>query len=423
MVSLSPAELGAKADQIRQSVDIAVRDLLVSDADPFALAIYFWTAQCHDLSLVNGNRLAAWGAGWAHRVLVERDIGRRADEAIASAALAAAAAAKRSSSIDTANIMAGLRDLLSAELSARDIPFNNPAYAAALLVAAQIVDVEEPRIGKAAMAVASSFAETISHGRAFGIGFAVRLLQETDDAADRFVSLDDPVRQALTNPQMGYEDQIYLVQALTQMDRSATLPESTVEFAEHVLASSPIWSYVMVGFENVEPAGDGRTEVPVSHLSRAGLLDVTLQLLADAAKREEARQDARYRGRVANGVFASLGVTSVLMVPWLVLGWGMVPSIDGARRYWLRNDYNAMTPEAALLFLVGFLMAMFLAMLTVVVIWTLWSLLIRSAVESDRRLFEVLGRRVWTMSKIWLTAAMLLVGIANGPLVHALGDL
>lgn len=424
MVSLSPTELGARADQIRQSVDLAVRDLLNTETDPFALATYLWTSRCNDLSLVNGSRLAAWGVGWAHKVFVDRDIGNRADETIASAALAAAAleGTKRSAFIDNADVMEGFQDLLSSELSTRAIPFNNPVYAAALLLAAEVVAVDEPRINEAAMVVADSFVVTASHGRTFGIGLVVRLLQEVD-VLDRLGSLEGALRQALSDPQTGYEDQLYLVQALLLIHRSDELPAPILELAEHVIANSPIWSHIMVGVEDVEAAGDGRTTMPVSHLYRAALLDVTLRLVNIAANREEAQRNERYRGRVANGIFASLGVALVIMIPWMFLGRVMLPSTDKARRYWLRNEYNAMSPEAALLFFLGFLASMFLAMFTVVVIWTLWSLLIRSAIESDRRLLEVLGRRVRGVVKVWIAAATLLVGIANGPFLNALGDL
>jgi hypothetical protein len=422
MVSLNSDELRTKAGRLQKSVDLAVRDLLESEDHPLALALYLWVTRCHNLALVNQTQLAAWGRSWAHRVLVERDFGARADEAITAAALATAALSLNAVRPYAPGPVQGLRELLENELATRPIPFKNSSYAAVLIYAARVLGVEAPGLETTARTLASVLGQRGHHHLTFGLGFAVQSLQEFG-AIRQLRAVAETLTESEEDLLPSFEDELYRAQALLLLQGEEGLPSGSYDRAAQAVNRSPVWSYLMVATEDVDAGGDGRTPVPISHFYRATLLDVVLRLLRAAKAREEDLLDRRYRGRATIGVFASLGVVTTLAAPWLVLGWLLLPLLGEGRQYWLNNNYAAMSPGTALAFLAGILLAILLALATPVVVCTLWSLLIRSAVESDRRLFEVMRSRLRKTTVAWVTLVLAVIGVANGPLLRALGDL
>src|SRR5205807_9412248 len=137
MVLMSVAVQRERADRLLQSVDFAVKQLLNTESDPLALAMYLWVFRNHGISLVNSDSLANWGASWAYRTFVERDISRKRDEQITSAALAVAALKRTGAFADTENeIDLGMKQVLATELSHQLIPFKHPVYGAIFLFAA-----------------------------------------------------------------------------------------------------------------------------------------------------------------------------------------------------------------------------------------------------------------------------------------------
>lgn len=420
MVSLAPASRNSAATprDVTDSVDSAVQRLLIDESDPLALAVYLWTLQDHDIQLVNGDGLANWGLLQVRRVLIDGQIGRRKDEDVAVAALAAVALKRTGILADVVGDVAeGLRRLLAAEMDHHLIPFRRPSYAIILLLAARAFDVDEPYPSTAQVAVADAFIGAIPGGRLFGLGFVVALLRG-GDYGEVLASLDARAQDGLMSPATEYEDQLYLAQALLLLRHGSAGEDDAVRLAERVLIQSPIWSYIMTGVEEVYPAGDGTIAVPVSHLYRAALLDVALRVEEHAAARTQAQQDARYRGRGLVGMAAFGFVAVVLAAVWAVLGHSMIPIAGATRRYWLLNDYHALSVPAALLSLSGAVFITFLAPFTLVTLWTAWTLLARARIESDRRILEVMSRRTWTLLKWWAIAVALaiLLNLATGQL-------
>ena len=94
MVFVSSLGQTQHIERLIQSIDFAIRDLLKTEDDPLALAMYLWTLREHKLSLINGDDLARWGTVWVYQVFVEGRDTRRKDEQATSAALANAALAQ-----------------------------------------------------------------------------------------------------------------------------------------------------------------------------------------------------------------------------------------------------------------------------------------------------------------------------------------
>ncbi len=350
MVSLTTHSLPEKRDQVLRSVDLSIRDLLPQgERDPIALAMYLWVVRSHDLSLINKDGLVNWGVAWVRRVFIEKKVGRRSDEHIVSAALAAAALAGTGalSSMD-ADICMAIRQLLSAEIDQRPLPFGRPSYASIFLLAAAVLGIGESGT-RTAKALGSAFRDSTAGGRVFGIGFAVQVLRKNHELEN----LDDLMRtvnSAVQDPRTGYEDELYLLQALW-LNHDASSPNAKeVELTHHLLDRSPVWSYLFVGTEDVEAAGDGSVGVHLSHLCRAALVDVILRFGTYVDARADSMLDARYRGRRVVG-FSAFGFVSLLLIgTWFIFGWLMMPWTDAAWRYWVQNDYGAMSQPSAFIF-------------------------------------------------------------------------
>jgi hypothetical protein len=428
LVSVNPAVVEDRASTVLKSTDLAIRDLLLQEDDPFALAVYLWTMRRHDLTFVNGDGLTSWGATWVHRILIEQKVGRRRDEEIVSAALAAAALigtdALRG---ELSEIRAAMRAVVTAELARSPVPFRRLSYAAALLLAATTIGIDEPAMREAAGSIDSACAEAVPGGRLFGLPFAIGILQD-QQLTSELEALQRGIVDALANPRTDYEDQIYLLQALWQLHQPHRATDGLIRQTSDLLNRSPGWLYLMAGLEEVAPAGDLAVPVPVSHLFRAALLDVTLQFRAASRASVERGIDTRYRGRRFVGLGAFGFGLIFLATPWFLLLRWVLPIAGSAKDYWLSSQYEALPAGTALGFLAAVLFGSFLAPLTASAVWALWSSLVVSAVESDRRIAELLIRRSGLILKWWLVFVVLAVfiglgtGILAPELQHALSS-
>lgn len=408
MSLLQVSDLDEKRRLVAQSADLAIRDLLTDGSNPLALAVYLWTVLQTDLSLVNRDRLVNWGEAWARQIFVDGSIGRRGDEQIVSAALAAAALWGTNALSDVqSEIRESVRLKLSAELDRQAIPYAHPSYGAAFLLAAQVLDVDEPRIVVAAKTVASAFEGAIPGGRVFGIGFIVLLLKKIQ-CLETIKALESCLTDAVTDPRISYDDQLCILQSILLISKSVHLADKMVS-VHSALTGSPMWSYLMVGMEDIPAAGDGHAVVTVSHLCRAVLLDATIRLHSLVAQRAELMLNERYSGNKVVGLFAFGFVALLLSGAWFALGSAMIPWWDAARRYWFLNNYDIMAPWAALLFIAGVVFASLLLPVTLVVLWNSWALLVRAHVQSDRRTAEVLGHCVWKVFKPWVVGVAITV--------------
>jgi hypothetical protein len=414
-------------ERLIQSIDFAIRDLLKTENDPLALALYLWTLRQHKLSLINGDDLVRWGTAWIYQAFIEGNVTRRKDEQVTSAALASAALAKVHdlSSIED-QVREKVQQSVSSELSRCAIPYDRPSYGAILLFAATILDVQEPRIGESAKAVISAFREAFPGGRLFGLGFAIQLLQQTRNRELLFI-IEQSAYSALEDPRTNYEDQLYLLQALWLLSGETAPSKQLIELTGQILHNSPVWPYLMVGTEEILSAGDGQAIVGVSHLYRSILLDVILKYQQYVDVQAKVSLEAKHRGRsIVRYCAFGFGMVSEGVV-WLLLAWAIVPSYSAARRYWLLHEYTAMTSQSALLYLTYVLLAIFILFYSPVFTWTWWSLLIRSKADSDRQIAEILGRSTLKVFLVWLTLIVVAViiglftGVIEPAFQHAVG--
>ncbi len=427
MVFMSTPARRDGIDSLFQSVDLAVKHLLNTESDPLALAMYLWVFRTHNISLNNSDRLASWGISWTHRTFISESVGRKRDEQIASAALSLVALAKTRvlSNVEN-NLRSGVKRALAVELDRRSIPLRHPVYGAMLLLAACQLKVDEPRTASAAEAITASFTKGIPGGRAFGAGIIVQLLQEIQKE-DLLATFTQHIQKTIDDPRVTYEDRLYLLQALWLSHNDVSEPDEIVELTERFLKASTTWSSLMDGMEEIPSAGDGQIPVTVSHLYRAVLLDINLRFQIGETSRTQALLDARYGGRRLINL-AAFGFSVLFLAGiWFLLGKAVLFSLDVGRRYWLLDDYHAMSSSSALFFLGEVLFATLLLPVTLVILWTLWLLLLQTKATNDREIVEVLGHRVRVAFLTWLTLIALAVFIslftgAIGPaFTHAIG--
>lgn len=402
MVSVSLSPHVERADRLHQSVDIAIRDLLGEDIDPLAKAAYLWTMRRHDKPLVNSDALVRWGFSWVRQIFVDGETSRRRDEEVASAALAAAALADtKAFSPIRGEVRAGIKSALDEELKRNGIPFRRLSYGAALLFGAHVLNVETASLRDSVVRTGESFKDAVPGGRLFGLPFVVRMLRDLkEERLER--ELEQAIRDTLADPKTNYEDQPFLVQALWE-SLDGVPDESTMATTEGVLAKSPAWGYLMNGMEDVPPAGDGQAVNFLSHLFRASLLDVLMSYQSAVSEYKAAQLDARYRVRAGVSWSAFSFYVLILALAWAGLLVPVVKHAVGAYRYWLLSDYAAMPKVSAVLYLLlGVNLFLYLSILTVMILPTLYQVFIRAQIGSDERIKNVLGARLWAATKIWL---------------------
>jgi hypothetical protein len=404
MVPLDDEVDATVLDGLVQSTDRAITRLLTEGDDPLALASYLWVVRTRGIVPINGARLVAWGVAWCRTIFADGRIGRRRDEDVASAALAAMALNGTDALVELHDsIRTGLERVVGRELDRRTIPFGWPAYSAIVLLAAHAFGVDDERFPAAAHETAAAYQRSIMGGHALGVTFVIALLEQFG-AAEQRVTLLEWVRQAVDAPRTGYEDHAYLLQALWTAQGSGH--DLLRVLSVRTLMASPALAYVGTGTEDVPPAGDGSVVVTVSHLYRAALLDVLARAREGAAGRAEAQLDARYRGHWVITTAAFFGMGTLILLVGTVLLWPLVSLAGAAHEYFVEANYRAMPPWQGWLYIGDSLLIFLLVLCVVGAVPPVWSLLIRSHVESDRRLREVVIPRLRTAIVLWLTLVL-----------------
>lgn len=410
MVPVGVAPIRARRrEAIIQSADFAVRDLLEAGDDPFALAWYLWVARRHGICLIDGDRLAAWGVAHARRVLIERNVGRRRDEEYASAALVVAALAPAGRALAPAEREAmarTLRDEITLMRARNAVPYGNAAYGGGLLLGASVLGLDADLLRSGGAAVASAYESAASGGSMLGVDLAIRVLTAVQES-ERARVLAEHLRTTLRRSGTSYEDELFVANALLATAECQTADASLIDEIDPVCERSPVWPYIMVGIEEVPAATPDEPAIVVSHLCRTALLDVTLRLHATEAARCQMAFDARYSGRALVGV----GAFGFWMLPLLLLCAGLARYAavrwDAAFRYWLLGDYTAMSRIEGAAAYASVLVAPLLVGVTAVAAVTLWALMVRRRIESDRRIVEILAGRVWRVVAGWLVLALI----------------
>jgi hypothetical protein len=400
VVSLKYVSPYSEPERLLQSVDTAIRRKLLED-DPLSLAAYLWVAETHKPPLTNRDRLVAWGYSWIREVFVEQNISRRRDEEIASASLAIIALIQQSQfQTDCEQVRLGFAGLLNEELSSAPIPFRQASYAAFFLLAAQLLGIEHPRLREAAKATSAAFRKSLPGGRLFGVSFCSRLLREVGET-QTLDELGKSLQQVIRDPQLGYEDRIYGIQAVHQIYGDAELDEETIHMIDEVVSTSPIYMYLMVGMEDIPPVSDDHTAVKVSHLYRAALFDVAIQNRDRAQKQEEQQKMALYRGRKWIGWSVVLFYALLFLSALAALFYKFRPHMGNSVRFWMRGDETAMPFSFALIVAGEIVLFAYLLHIGIVTISTLHSALVRLNVHSDQWVREQLLPRLWSITKRW----------------------
>ncbi len=412
-------------DDVIRSVDSMVGHLLTHGNDTLALALYFWVARSYGLVLVNGDDLAAWARAYVKGVFVDRRIGRQRDTEIASAALAAIALQDTDALAGLEGaVCEGISTMTRDEISRHSVPFNSAAYGSILLLAARTFQVTALDLSGCGDAIADLYDHAVLGGRAFGMGFAVDFLHKINENG-RVEDVTRRARAALNDPRIGYEDQLYLLQALW-VAQPVTGDIDLVDLSERVLERSPGLLYIGHGNEDISPTSRDDMAMPISHLYRAMLLYNLLRVEQVALIRSAELFNERYRGNRAIITAAFAAYLFPIILVWCVVVTPLVAARDAADRFWLQQQFGAMSVVGALLYSLDLAFLTLLVPCTWTVVGDLWSVLVRAHVESDRRLKDVVATHLshtimqW---KGWFALAFLvnvLSGFAPSGLAHIL---
>lgn len=413
MVSLKPYLNLERSDRIIQSVDIAIGRLLTTLDDPIALASYLLTICEHKHALLNKNGLVQWGIAWVRQVLIEGKIGQRRDEEIASACLAALALDKSSNLPSVKNALkTDLPALLKIEAGKNKIPLRRWIYAVMVLLAAQPYISEDKEFNEIVDRTARDCINAVKGGRLFGLSLIVRLLKLTHKT-ELLRELDSRIRLYLNDPGVSYEDQLYLAQALWEMqeDKSST----ALEYTSNILTTSPVWQYLMNGLENLPPMEEEQGIAPLSHLTRAALLDLVLHYQRLAMVHFNAQIDERYRGRAGVNIPAFGFFVLIFLIPFYFLLPPLIQNARPAARYWLVNETSVMPDQFALYYLGAATITFYLLILFLGMMPTLYSVFLKSQIGSGERVRGILLKKFIPITKwYWVTVMIFGVILAVG---------
>lgn len=424
--SSSLVEAGERLRVVQRSADFAVVELAGNRSDPLALAYLLWVVRRWDLTLANGDTLANWGEGWIRELLSERRVGRRADEEIASAALAAVAVyGDRDPLAMPDDLRRRLDSFLESEL-AKDVPLGQPSYAAILLLAAMVFGSQIQGVDAALERVRQAFLGWIPNGRLFGLSILACALFRANRAT-AVSELREISLQALRNPQAGYENEVYLAEVLCVLETTSADVDSWYAGVTQIVAKSPAWNHLLVGQEDLPQIGDPRSVVRVSHLFRAALLDIAVCVERWRESYTEKQLDDRYRGERIVTTSAFLFFAVVTASAWWLFFEVMRAHGDVAERFWILQHYDSRLALEAVGILLGALVGSYALPASVMSLWIFGHLLLGASSASQARILDSLLPALWTWTRFWVVAVLLALAagvvatvIAPG-IVHLLG--
>lgn len=414
MVSITLGASSVTHDQILHASDIAIRDLLNEPVDPMAMATYLWVYIQRKPAITNGDRLVRWGLAWVRRIFLEGRISRRRDEDMASAALVIASLIDTPSFLEIKDDVKGrVEGSLAYELDRCLVPFRQASYGAIFLLAAHMLGISNPKMTEAALAINQIYTESIFTGRSFGFSFSAKLTKALMNK-DSVKELAERIELALIDPATSYEDQVYLLQALWELHDDGTSAH-LLKKTEGVVSRVPGRTYQPIQVRDSILVDRESALEPDSNLYRASLLDITTRYNERSALYAEEKFKAEYSGRrgISLLAFSSLALSLSLTVG--LLGFYIYRGGQDAKRFWLSGEYSAMSSSSALLYLAVVFLASYLLLITPVILWKTFSLLVISNVQSDKKLLDILKPPILKVSLAWLTIVLLgvVVGIAT----------
>jgi hypothetical protein len=424
VVSLNLTVEPVNYERLLQSSDLAIRGLLNDPTDPMAMSAYLWTYTRGKPALTNGEGLIRWGMAWVRRIFIEGRMSKRRDEDIASAALAVIALTDTPDFLEMRDeIKNKVEELLARELVRSQLPLRQASYGAILLYASYLLEVGESTINSAALAVKNLYEESISIGRLFGLLFCIKLIQRIE-GKEKPKDFADIIESALSDPTTTYEDKIYLLQSLWEIYDN-TPPLYLLNRTDDIIARAPMWPHHISEVENTESVDSELDSIPISHLYQAALLDIIIRRKEGNAQYLKEEFYERYRGRKGIGLLAFGFPTLLLSLSLLLLCIYVYQWRKEAGFFWLMKDYNAMTSATALLYLFAVLLISYLLIITPLVLWKMFLLLVIENIQSDQRLKDVLWRPLRKISLGWLTLVLIaiVVGIFTGILTEGVGHI
>lgn len=423
MVSLMPIRNSADPQAIRRvardAIDLELKRMLPTSDDPFGRAALLWSFMRHQEQLVNLDGLVAWARSHWRTVLVEGTTGRKRDEAVASALLCAAAL-RRGGAVghsELRELRSSAASMLGRELCPGRVPFDQPAYGAAVVLACGVLELDLPGGEETVLAVIGRYVDGGRIARPVGLPLLADALAQGGGVA-ALQQLSERALELLASADLAYEVRLYLAhtawiaaEVLGEQEQLRVAPA-----VEAALEDAPVYSSLETGLNDVDADGPKGEWGRVSRLYLASLHDLATSYARRRAELARRQIEAKYQGNRGHGWLAFTGIA----LPTLFVGYVATqrawPAILLAWSLFLRQQFAYATDAERLqaaLIAVGWSYVMVAA---VAVVAISFDALVRRTVASDHYLR---GRIVWGVLGWWKLWTVILTGtVALGIVVN-----
>lgn len=426
MVPLMPIRSSRDEQVIRRvardAIDLDLNRTLPTTDDPFGRAVLLWSFMCHREQLVNLDGLVAWARSHWRTVLVEGATARKRDEAIASALLCAAALrhAGALGPAELAELRSGASPMLGREVRPGRVPFDQPAYGAAVVLACGVLELELPGGEETVLAVMGRYLEGGRIARPLGLPLLAYALAEGDRGAT-LQQLSERSLDALASAGVAYEARLYLVHtawiAADVLGEQARLRVAPA--VEAALEAAPVYPSLETGLSHLEADGPKGEWGRVSRLFLASLHDLATSYGRRRAELARGHIEVKYQGNRGHGWLAFAGiafptlfvgyVATLCAWPALLLAWGL----------FLRQQFAYATDAERLQAAVIPLGWSYLIVAVVAVVAISFDALVRRRVASDHYLHGRIVRGVlgwwkwWTVFLVFTVVAGIVVNLIS----------
>jgi hypothetical protein len=396
-------------------VDLNLKRTLTTDDDPFGRAMLLWSCVRHREQLVNLDRLAAWARDYSRAVLVDGCPGRKRDEALAAALLAAAAL--RAGGMLVASELRVLRSaagtVLQREVQPGQVPFDSPAYGAAIVLACDILDADLPGGRATLIAVARRYLEGGRVERPVGMALVAQALANAGQQAE-LEELCRLASSALLAAGLGYESRAYLAQALWTGADALGDPArlQAADLVEEAIQDSPVYAVLETGQDVVGADGPEGELGRVSRLYLAALHDLAAGYAQRHAEVTRKAREAKYAGTAKNAWLSFLGLLLLVSPPTVLTTWLIWPFLLRAWNLYLRQQFWAATDTDRMVAALVSVLWSGILVVAATILEVGFRLLVLRKVASDAHLADEV-RRALTGGLRWWLVGVLVCGVGT----------
>jgi len=391
MVPITTPIMPGNLDRIETNLKYLIElDLSDDDIlkDPLSLAFYYHFLQKNDLENINRSIIVSWARNYCYQKIVQRDLSRKKDTEITAASLAYSTLKKDKGYPENkkGEIESNLKALLEKEKGKDGLFFARPNFTAIILYATRQAEIPITQEREMLQNLLLRYSDSRTLNNILGLPFLIQKLIDLKEDA-QLEKLRISLQEKLKDNLLEYDDKAYLVCALWKChENSNTLPDVRL-ITESTIDKTPITLSDIINKGDISDITVRQDNLKISRLYKAMLLDLLMNYKKHLTDLNERELDQRYSGdfNLRSGALATFSLIPIVIT--ILAGYLLRDSLKAALSFWILQQTNT-TWERLLANTFPLVLISYLALASIVGVYSLYSSIVRKTLIRDRRVWD-----------------------------------